>query len=448
MRHTVRGHLTNLVLSWLTVVLVCFTFVWPDSGFAVEPAASSVSGEATSVVSSAVSKSLAGDRSKMPLAITEAKACEAAKASASTACLESLSPDLQNGIAAINGLMSGADMLGVNNVCSKYRKAMDLAKTAMTAYSAACAYFKYTCDTTCQTSAKTITQSSTQLNAEAIKMAALAPHDPNREDLPNVKLDQATLASMQKENVASQAVCGSYKLQLASAAIGGAALMKKFTTAQKCEEDSSTVNCALTPMDPKCVVVAVDCTKSENNTKIECICLKNPRTAGCGGDASTSGNSVMASSQGSLRSSTSSDALPDPNFSVSQDLSPSLKAGDIPGSGAGGGAGGGAAPGSGSSGGKGADNAKGGVQTKSGFNTNILSGDSGGGGGGGGYRGGGGSTDSDNYKAYLPGGAKDPTRALASPNQGAVDVTGSGGADNWTKVTNRYRDNKPTLMGE
>jgi hypothetical protein len=87
--------------------------------------------------------------------------------------------------------------------------------------------------------------------------------------------------------------------------------------------------------------------------------------------------------------------------------------------------------------------------SKSKLNTNILSGYDGGGGGGGSRGGGGSSSNKDSqYNAYLPGGAKDPSRGIASKTFANGEITGSGSKSNWEKVHERYTDNKPTLLGK
>ena len=134
---------------------------------------------------------------------------------------------------------------------------------------------------------------------------------------------------------------------------------------------------------------------------------------------------------------------------------PSTSAGVTPtGGGSGGGsAAGGAGGGSGGAGGGIDGGGKGGEKTadgkvSKGLNTNILSGMDGGGGGGGGSRGGGRVDPSlSAYQAYMPGGAKDPSRGVASKTFGNGQVTASGSKSNWEKVRERYRENKPTLAG-
>jgi hypothetical protein len=84
---------------------------------------------------------------------------------------------------------------------------------------------------------------------------------------------------------------------------------------------------------------------------------------------------------------------------------------------------------------------------KGSLNTNILS-DYDGGGGGARGSGGGGSGGGSGYNAYMPGQRKDPSRALASQNAISSQVTSAGSKSNWEKVTERYTENKPTLMGD
>ena len=78
-------------------------------------------------------------------------------------------------------------------------------------------------------------------------------------------------------------------------------------------------------------------------------------------------------------------------------------------------------------------------------NTNILSGEGGGGGGGGGSFGGGSGSSRDALRQYLPGGKRDPAQIAAQAV--SKEVTSQGGKSNWEKITDRYRDNKPSLLG-
>ncbi|MFN7453752.1 MAG: hypothetical protein ACK5RO_03740, partial [Pseudobdellovibrionaceae bacterium] len=87
--------------------------------------------------------------------------------------------------------------------------------------------------------------------------------------------------------------------------------------------------------------------------------------------------------------------------------------------------------------------------------TAIMGGlDGGGGGGGGGGAGGGGFGGSGNdpsssaYKAFMPGGAKDPSRSVAAQGAGSNEVTLGGGKSNFQKVRERYSENYSGLLGE
>ena len=78
------------------------------------------------------------------------------------------------------------------------------------------------------------------------------------------------------------------------------------------------------------------------------------------------------------------------------------------------------------------------------MNANILGGEAGGsgGGGGGGWNGGDGDPA---LRKYLPGGERDPSSMAGKAM--IKEVTSQGGKSNWEKVRERYRDNKPTLLG-
>lgn len=378
-----------------------------------------------------------------PLDQAAVEKCNSGGIQADTMCLEGTSPKIVGAVSVINGLMSGASVLGLNEACSKHKQVMDVATAAMTAFTAQCAYFKYSCESSC-------VSGKAQVEKNRLKLIKEKEHCLETSGLTvegcgfDPQIANATKASAYLSKMIVN--CNSYSTAITSSIVGAAALAKRYMVANQCETKTGT-DCTANPNAAGCVV-KLDCSKSENDTKVECICMKAPRTAGCPGASAPTTASVMGSSPGNSAAPAATPAPPtDPNFSLTQDLNGSKISGG-PGSG---GAGVGS-PGAGGSGGggRGADSAKSAAANgKSSLNANILSGDQGGGGGGGMRYGSGrsGQDSSAQYKAYLPGGEKDPGRNLASqPAQS--EVTGAGGEDNWNKVSSRYRDNKPTLMGE
>ncbi|MNL00694.1 hypothetical protein D3C87_1211350 [compost metagenome] len=208
---------------------------------------------------------------------------------------------------------------------------------------------------------------------------------------------------------------------------------------KECEEDSSAL----------AETATATCEIPANASLPECICLANPRTAGCSSGLSTVGELNAGSGQAVSGKAISADATVGSLGKDSTGMSQAeMKGGGSSGDGGiGAPTGGGASLGSiGGGGGGGAVGEKGGG-SGSGLNTDILSG-AGGGGGGGGYGGYKGSSDGGRgLRNYLPGGAKDPKRGLAGQGVGSKEVTGQAGKSNWEKVRDRYIDNKNSLIG-
>jgi hypothetical protein len=182
-----------------------------------------------------------------------------------------------------------------------------------------------------------------------------------------------------------------------------------------------------------------------------CLCQTNPNSPGCPGYNGHGIDAQNLTPPGGAPSGTSPDvnaAMPGGGFSDSIPVAGINGAGaggaSGSGAGAGGGAGGGGFPIGGGAGGGTAGKA-GSADSKKALNTNILGGfDGGGGGGGGGGSSRTASADPNSaYKAYMPGGARDPSSLKAL---GAGQVTGSGSKSNWEKINERYADTKPTLL--
>lgn len=361
-------------------------------------------------------------------------ACKSAQSTASSTCLESLSPNIQGAVAVIGGLMSAAQGMGLVEACSKQQQAMDIAKNAMLAYNLACGAMMMKCESACEKATKSVT-ADIKVQDGLICTATTAPSVAAK-----AEKDKAILQGKVQPAITANgciSACSAYKKNLAAGAMGLLQLVARMGQANNCKDKTQTA-ATETP---------IDCKIAANKTTTKCICEEKPLSQGCPGaqQSQFANGGINTTTTGEPATTTS---LNDPNLQLNKDLSGpmalgSQSGGTNSGNGAGGAAGG-AGSGGGSSAAKGADGAKG--AQKAGLNPNILGGDFGGGGGG--SRGGGGGSDRDNspYKPYMPGGSKDPAaRGTASS---AVEVTGAGGVDNWTKVNRVYQEARPTLMGK
>ncbi|MFS4459057.1 hypothetical protein [Bdellovibrio sp. HCB2-146] len=383
--------------------------------------------------------------------------CIDKQASAATWCLETNNSDLQNALSSINMLASTSGLASVTDSCSTMGKIMNIGSAALTAYSAQCGLWRSACALSCvaargglETMKKLVPVSKCAdspmppttvrynscngiLNTGSAKQDLLARIDKE------LNLNLQTSIAKKTERCTTQ-----YVALLGSAALGLANLKKAAGDSKSCEEDSDagTQTASLTEK----------CADAANANLPECICLANPRTAGCSNGLSSVGEANAG--QGQAVSPTIASGgdpggvnLPGGDSASTMGENLASSSGDS-GGGIGAPVGGGGSGLGGSTGGGGGGVGEKGGGGKAGLNTDILSGT--GGGGGGGYGGYGGSEESGSgsgYRNYLPGGSKDPARGLAGQALTPKDVTGQAGKSNWEKVRDRYIDNKSTLLG-
>ncbi len=387
------------------------------------------------------------------------KDCAIREDKANTFCMESRNPDVKQYLVIAQVLMGGVS--GMSDACSKFAQVMDAGNKMLTGYMALCSSWRGYCNSACGAATKNIKDAKTHSQTWVKNVKTLAgekaanPQDPEKVACGTLaesfegRVDVARKEFLDRElktggndykSVAKKLeTCQGYAKELASAGVGLLGMAKSFGQANQC--DKSTSNTAPTP---------VDCTVPENKqNNMTCICQDAPRTQGCNSGLD---NAMAAKGADSLRSASTSDYTPatssvnpgvdggsgGANLASKSDTS----GGGLPGAPAGGKAAG-IDGGSGTNGGAGS----GAAAKASGLNTNILGGEGGGGGGGGRSGTGYGVDGGNSLRQYLPGGIKDPT-ALAG--QGAVvskEVTSQGGKSNWEKVRERYRDNKPSLLG-
>lgn len=232
-------------------------------------------------------------------------------------------------------------------------------------------------------------------------------------------------------------------MNLAAAGVGLMNVVKQSGMASQCQAQTAT-DCTKDPTNVACKTAAIDCTKAENSSNTQCICMANPASPGCAGYTGQSTAYPTASATTTPTATDSSTAVPNLG-GVDSGVTAGAASGSGSGSAALGSSGGGGGGGLGSGGTNANAKAGGADGKKEKMSANILSGYEGGGGGGG--RGGGSGSVNSAYNAYLPGGAKDPSRGLASQTFGNGEVTAAGSKSNWEKVSERYMDNKPTLVG-
>ncbi|MEK2689301.1 hypothetical protein [Bdellovibrio sp. GT3] len=400
------------------------------------------------------------DKAEIPIrdAMIEYKnnrqACISRQEKAAYACLENWSPAIQDGVAAVNTLMSTVGSAAVKDSCSNFAKAMDIAKYAMTAYTGACGVMKAGCGMSCVAARDGLTKLYKVLNGQ-LSITCKNPNAPEAckpayYEVRNA-MARAVAQELEKGNnlsVAGKAeVCTGKYAQLAiSAAAGIFGIAQSLKQGESCEEESSA------DASTAGATTAETCAVAANANLPECICLKNPMLEGCGSTAAkasmnASGGGLSALSAGSSEAGT--DGLTAADLAVGN-ADPDISGARNPSSaasGAGAPVGGGGANLGGGSGFGGAGAAG---EEKSGqkaLDTNILGG-AGGGGGGGGMWGGGGDADSDKsgYRSYLPGGAKDPLKMNGGTTNASKEVTGQGGKSNWEKVRERYQDNRSSLI--
>jgi hypothetical protein len=372
-------------------------------------------------------------------------------------CRENTNPALTQSIPIIQALMTG--IAGVKDACSKFAKATELLNKAILAYQATCATVKALCQSSCSKAQEDmkrvganlpniidsgvdrINQSAAAANAAApgsganlitVAEALAKTKDPIAE---KVKTEMGNASDTISSNLQT---CSGFDKQLASAAIGIISIVKSMGESNQC-------NKATTVPTP---TPAVNCALPENKTLTLCICQTNERAVGCGSGLNTSANAKNANPMAptSLMSASTvsgkEPALPGGNAGEEP-----IAGSDSKGTGSGGGTGAPAGGGAGmDAGGLGASapataNQKAGSR----LNSNILAGEGGGGGGGGGWGGGEESSTDPALRKYLPGGEKDPKGVAGQAS--IKQVTSEGGKSNWEKVRERYRENKPTLLG-
>ncbi len=394
--------------------------------------------------------------------------CVKTQSTASGLCREKTSPHLQKSLNDMNTIMGMIGGVAVKDACSNMAKLMRIGQAGLTAYTAACSAARAACEGACST-----------VNANLKRIVKILPTEAKLIECTGVKTDPEGLALAEpacgqyrsavktfllklnhvvkldsdlavRKSIAlkNKACTYEYANMLLSAGVGIASVMNSLKQSKDCEEQTNGTGVVATEEEK------AKCADPKNAALPECICMANPRTPGCSNGYTKPGEnssaSLIAGNKATGGGSTIGNKGPGPStlggggdedknlaFTGNSD---SDGAGAFGSGSGGGGLGGGGLAGTGKGAGEGAEE-------KKGLNANILGAAGGGGGGGGGsWSGVRGSGAASAYRAYLPGGAKDPARGLAGQQSWTREVTGQGGKSNWEKVRDRYRDNKNSLL--
>lgn len=352
---------------------------------------------------------------------TAAQSCNTNHRNAGYACLGGLNSSITTAVAVINGLLSAVSAVSVSSSCSTFGQAMQVARDALSAYSLACGGAQALCGSSCSAAVTAAKNLQAAVNSKMPLCTTAAPG-------PSAAASTALSSTPNSTVTGKNAMCsGKYAALLASGAAGVVSMVASAMEGSNCDSSSSTTD------------LSVICSEAAYTNTTQCICYRNPTTAGCAdaSSASTTGNSFGATTSTTAGTTTGTALLTDSGDSGVSAGSPSSSDGadGAPPPSGGSGLGGGDAGGTGGSTGSGA-------ATASKINTNLLGGASGGGGGGG--WGSALNAAEEKLKAYMPGGAADPN---AAGSAAAAQVTGAGGLSNWEKVRARYLDDKTTLLG-
>lgn len=369
--------------------------------------------------------------------------CSKSQSAASAFCREKTSPKLQEILNIVNTASSTVNMSGILDACSELGKMANLVNTGLTAYTTTCSGLRGTCTAFCSSVQKVVEKIvATKGQVGELKCTPGATICEAGLEAARTKLSK-TISTIETEELSNKtnetSIAGKSKAceydygnMVTSATMGMIQMVNSMKQAKSCTDAADG-----TGVD-KCLDAEVA------KTDRECICRFYPRTAGC--DSALSATS--ASNESSKLMSAAIDKKKEKDLgalSGADEDSISPVANNASGSGmAGAPTGGGGGFGGGGGGGSGSGGEGAGGPGGSPLNSKIINGFSGGGGGGFGGRS---SASTDAYRAYLPGGKKDPALNVAGQELWKKEVTGQGGKSNWDKVRDRYRDNRSTLIG-
>lgn len=387
-----------------------------------------------------------------------ALSCTSKQKIADTMCGESTSPSI-GGFLSKYGLLlqtAGQAVKGLADQCSEIDKLINLSSVAIGAFQVACSTAQGVCESACASydastapylsaSEATLAESQAAITTYTAELAAANAALPFSAAAAAAAQAKLTAAQTQYSKAAinrgyammaqsnskqSVALCAKYAISVEKAVTAGVLALTGMKQAKNCSEQTASTD------------AGIDCTNPQNaayNQK-SCMCTRNELPAAeCQNQAvanTLKGSGVQTGGKVTF----DKDGNPVPDFSPVEKGAPlaaTSSAGGLPGAPSGSG---GDASASGGTGGGAQDGFAGGGRR---LNTNVTGGF--GGGGGAGFGSGAGYGEDPSLRAYKPGGAKDPSRTIAS--QLAKEVTGQGGRSNWEKVKSRYIDNSRKLLG-
>ncbi len=362
------------------------------------------------------------------------KSCVDAQKAAATSCKENMSPNLASAMAAVAGIAASMMGGGANGSCSGFGSAMNNANQGLNGYSSSCTNNKNACTSGCGSGVEALDSLKSAANAATCgsgDTACLAGLAAAKQALASSLAQEKDTSDKTSVAGKNQLCGGDYANSLASAAMGIASTLAGMLQGNQCAQDTAA---ATTP------TTAVNCLDPAQALTPTCLCEANPRLTGCSNGLqkmSDVGRSDEMTGVTATGAGVNSGA---PTLKAADNsITPGALPGDT----------GGASPGGGSPGSPlgGASNLaaqgkekEGGGGAGSNLNTSILSGFSSGGGGGGSRF----PASKEDYRAFLPGGAKDPNKIDGSAL--LQQISGEGGKSNWEKVRQRYFENHASFL--
>jgi hypothetical protein len=341
--------------------------------------------------------------------------CYSAQASAGTMCMEKTNPNLISTIAKVNLGVAGLNSLAVNDACKGMSKVMTLAQGGMTAFLAVCGAMRARCSLTCGTTSSALAKLSGAAGGGAyckpmtpaggaICGEVLGSYSGAIAKIKAALAQEANAVDVTQRPIAAKvAVCSKgYGLMLASGAVSLASIMKSMKQSKKCDKDSDgsgSSAAATTAASPAATVAPVETPATTGSSTIATV--ETPETSAnliVAPDAPASTPTTEVTDGTKVRAASANQA----------------------------GVAGGGTRGALTTGANGSLNA-------SGSSAELAAGTV--------------SEKTKEYQAYMPGGAKDPSRSVAGQSDYEKEVTAAGGKSNWSKTREAYRSLK-TLEDE
>lgn len=384
--------------------------------------------------------------------------CEVKKTAADWVCLENANSSVVDFVKENNEMISLGIMVGssLGEQCKGLSNMLSKASMVLGAFQATCKVAQTVCNSTCAKVMPNITTLQTSLTTvQADSKAAVARCQAacaagggaccasqiasEQSIIASASAINAKLPQVKMHTSKKELVCNEYQVTTQSAMMGAITALKGFAQTKACEKANKDSQ-----------IASVNCFDSAapGYSTPNCQCARGEKSAAECQNINVDPATIKQASINAPKPVSAADGAGSPTGGLGSISGGDEKAKIAATSGGDGSAppvdgGGGGMGGGGSGGGYGQD----GAGTPRRLNTNILGGGFGGGGGGGGSGAGAGYGEMDsNLKTYMPGGANDPNRSIAS--QLAKEVTPQAGRTNWEKVRLRYRDNTGSLLNK